>query len=348
MILHLVITLVSVLALSLPCHAAVVFETNFDSVQTWNPSGSAACWQDTIPIEGGSGACGAPAGPLPKLGSSPTIFNDFRLLAPQCSSIPAMHIGSGSDIEAVKSGANFSPFGGSGKSYVHFYEPCMSSSGGWGSDGLLGAYFGKTTGYSELYVQAKVKFQPGFAWAAGSQQKLMHIMHFNEDYNQGVLQAYNMFAYNLPDLVPGIYYNKTYSPNPQFYLHTSHTNGTTGGRSSFRWPKRPLERPGEMEFDATLRVLWTRKEFFRAGGKVDFCRVFCRKSSAERHFRRDRGGRSRAAPWTLKKEKAQPRGTMPARPLRGIRKQPPIRPPGSRCGALRRWSASPGPADLIS
>jgi hypothetical protein len=211
--------------------ATLVFETNFDNVQTWNPAGYAACWQDNVPIEGGSGACSSPGGPLPLQGTAHSIFNDYRHLSPQCSIPQTVHIGSSSDIEAIAPGASFTPYGGSGKSYVHFYEPCMSSSGGWGSDGLLGIYFGKTTGYSELYVQMKVRFQPGFSWQAGSQQKLMHITHFNEDYNQGVLQAYEFFNYNLPDFVPGIYHNVAYDGQPQFYLHSSHTDKSTDSPS---------------------------------------------------------------------------------------------------------------------
>ena len=231
-VLTMMLSLSLCLMLTTSLQAGVVFETNFDNVQTWNPSGYAACWQNSIPIEGGSGACGAPGGPLPLQGaSSPSIFNDYRHLAPQCSSIQTMHIGSASDIATATKVSSFTPYGGSGKSYVHFYEPCMSASGGWGSDGLLGVYFGKTTGYSELYVQMKVRFQPGWQWQNGSQQKLMHITHFNEDLNQGVLQAYEMFNYNLPDMVPGIYYNSTWYPRPQFYLHSSHTDKSTDSPS---------------------------------------------------------------------------------------------------------------------
>lgn len=205
-------------------HSQIIFENNFDNVQTWKPTGFAACWQ-TTPIEGGSGACSAPGGPLP------APFNDYRHVGDGSCGVSGKNtsnIGGSSDLPLA---TGFSPFSGTGKAYLHWYEPCNSSSGGWGSDGLLGVYFGKTTGYSELYVQMKVRFQPGWKWTAGSQQKLMHITHFNEEVNQGVLQAYEFFNYNLPDLVPGIYYNSLYHPRPQFYLHSSHTDKTTDSPS---------------------------------------------------------------------------------------------------------------------
>jgi chitinase len=202
-------------------YSAVVFETTFDNVPTWNPNAYDACWQ-TIGIEGGGNACTK----SPWSGTwvdANTIWNDYRVLGPQCSTIYASHIGSASDITALKSNANFTPYGSTGKSYVHFYEPCMSGSGGFGSDGLLGVYFGKDTGYSELYVQMKVRFQPGFLFANGSLQKLIHIAHFDETVSQGVLQAYNWFkvgsaAPNSPDYVGAIYTNTTYHPYPQFQM----------------------------------------------------------------------------------------------------------------------------------
>ncbi len=200
-------------------YSAVLFENNFDSLQTWNPTGSDACWQNTVMIDGGSNSCKNKSP-----GPAPSVFNDYRLLTPQCSSIAPMHVGGAADIAALKSTAGFTPYNNVGKSYVHFYEPCMSSSGGWGSDGLLGVYLGKSAGNSELYVQAKVRFDPNWVWQNGSQLKLMHIAHFDENYNQGVLQAYEFFNYNLPDMVPGIYVNTLYYPEPQFYLHSSHAD----------------------------------------------------------------------------------------------------------------------------
>lgn len=199
--------------------AAVVFETNFDSVPTWNPTAYDACFQNTG-IEGAPNDC--TVGPWTgDWVDGNTIWNDYRVLTPNCGSIFAPHIGSAADITAIKAGANFTPYGGTGKSYVHFYEPCMSGSGGWGSDGLLSVYFGKTGGYSELYVQMMVKFQPGFIWSNGNEQKFMHITHFNEHVDSGVLQAFQFFSSgdgncpNGPDFCSTFYkYNASY-PNPQ-------------------------------------------------------------------------------------------------------------------------------------
>ena len=217
-------------------NAAVVFETNFDNLTTWNPSGTDACWENTQ-VEGGSNSCTQEPWGSTWVSAESSTFNDYRLVTPQCSSIAPMHIGNAEDIRSATGHSDFSAYGGTGKAYVHIYEPCLSGSGGWGSDGLLGVYFGKNTGYDELYVQFKVKFDPNWVWQNGAQMKLAHIMHFGEESNQGVLQAYNMFdPYNVPDMVPGLYFNSTYYPYPQPYTQGYYLGGAQGAATPHEGP----------------------------------------------------------------------------------------------------------------
>ena len=208
--------------------ASIIFQTNFDNVATWNPSGANTpqCWQSDT----STGQC--QAGPLPS-----TLFSDYRVQDHVCSKIYPVHIGSATDISSVISQAGeslpaFTPYGGTGKSYVHFYEPCMSSSGGWGSDGQLGVYFGGPTGangYQELYVQYMVKFMPGFQWVAsgvasgagqGEQQKLAHIMHDDPTVADGEFNEFN--TNTRPDFVPTLYMNTHWwsapQANPSYYV----------------------------------------------------------------------------------------------------------------------------------
>ncbi len=247
-------------------HAAVVFENNFDNVPTWNPVATEdACWQSTQ-VAGGAQSCTQTPWAPPWNGAD-TPWNDYRFLGSNCSGKQAPHIGSAADIDAVKSGANFTPYGGAGKSYVHLYENCNSGSGSWGSDGLLGVYFGKTTGYTELYVQMKVKFDPTWRWANGAQMKLMHIAHFDEDIYSGVLQAYDWFNYNLPDMVPGIYF---YQPgfDPGFYLHSSHTDKTTDSPSPTH-PNYPTPTGHTPVSDGNWHTLKYRVKLNSAAGVAD-------------------------------------------------------------------------------
>jgi hypothetical protein len=208
------------------CYGGVIFETNFDNVNSWETnSGTDACWHNTE-IEGDTNGCSITPWTKPWTSNAVSIWNDYRHVAPRCSTKPVQHIGTASEINA-STGYSVSGYGGSGKSYVHIYEPCQTGSGGWGADGLLGVYFGKTTGYSELYVKMHVRFMPGWTWGSGSTyQKFIHISHFDEYVDGGVLQAYNFFhtygtpmdVPNQPMLVQESYRNTLYDPNTQFYI----------------------------------------------------------------------------------------------------------------------------------
>ena len=225
-------------------HPAIIFQTNFDNVPTWNPSGAGtpACWQNLT-----NDGLNCPAGPLPS-----SLFSDYRVQDHVCSKIYTSHIGSASDIASVIATGGqtsvlpaFTPYGGSGKSYVHFYEPCMSSSGGWGSDGQLGVYFGKSTGYSELYIQYMVQFMPGFQWVAsgvtsgegqGEQQKLAHIMHVDPTVSAGEFSEFN--TNTRPDFVPALYMNTHWWPVPQANpVYYPFENGSTN--ASAETPSSP-------------------------------------------------------------------------------------------------------------
>jgi len=131
--------------------AAVVFETDFNNLQSWNSSGTDACWENT-PLDGGSNACVSKPWTGTWVSNAADVWNDYRQLAPRCSTKQVQHIGTAAELNSA-TGYSVPGYGGSGKSYLHIYEPCQTGSGSWGSDGLLGVYFGKTTGYSEIYVK---------------------------------------------------------------------------------------------------------------------------------------------------------------------------------------------------
>ena len=59
--------------------------------------------------------------------------------------------------------SNENYYGASGKGYTQWNESNNGRAGdGWGADGVLSKDLGQ--GYNEIYVQIKVKFQPGFQW----------------------------------------------------------------------------------------------------------------------------------------------------------------------------------------
>lgn len=143
-----------------PSQAAVLFSESFNSQSQWGPlqftnGATNSCVK-------GAATCVTPV---------PTGFSDYRIAATEaCSNLDGFH--NTLNINATH------PRGGTGKSFVLWSEPCYSSGGSWGSDGLLGVSF---AGQSQVYIRYWILFPTDWKWnnAASPMQKFIHLSHYD-------------------------------------------------------------------------------------------------------------------------------------------------------------------------
>lgn len=143
-------------------HAGVIFEDNFDATSDWWTTMRAGNYQcvDTGCTEG------AVAPPVKwSWYYSDEIWNPYST-SPTVGSKPSMII----------DGTNH--YGASGKAFTVWNESARE----FISDGILAKHF--STDYNEIYVQLKIKFQPGFQhfWTVGqnaSMIKIFRAMHYD-------------------------------------------------------------------------------------------------------------------------------------------------------------------------
>jgi len=135
--------------------AGVIFEDNFNSQPDWWPTSK------QVSCEPSSCAAGVPSGwnywrndeYWTPYGTSPTPGTN-----------PTIQISS------------FNSYGGSGKAFTVYNESNNGASGdGWGADGILAKRLSQD--YNEIYVQLKIKFQPGFQrfWTVGGNASMIKI-----------------------------------------------------------------------------------------------------------------------------------------------------------------------------
>lgn len=147
---------------------AILFEDNFNSRPDWSP------------VQNFDGkTC--------KLGDNcsdpiPDGYYDYRIAGYEvCSNLDGLH-----DTLNINS---LNARGGSGKGLTVWNEACLSRSGSWGSDGLLGVDFAPQ---NEVYVRFWIKFQSDWQWegdgygarALGTaptspMQKFLHLSHMD-------------------------------------------------------------------------------------------------------------------------------------------------------------------------
>ncbi len=144
--------------------AQVIFEDNFDSQADWWPT-CLQCGNNDAGYNNGADLDGTPAGwsywrneeywnPYPSSGATP-------------NSHPSLEV----------SDANH--YGSSGKALTNWHES-QPNSNGWGSDAILAKYLGSN--YKELYVQFKIKLQPGWQWASGTpSEKMFRVFHWDTE-----------------------------------------------------------------------------------------------------------------------------------------------------------------------
>jgi len=162
--------------------AAILFTDNFDGHSNWSPPQPEG---DTLMCVPG-GNCSTPV---------PVGYNDYRIAAMEsCSIRDGNH-------NTLNINGNY-PRGGTGKSLQFWSEPCYSSSGSWGSDGLLGVTFAPQ---AEVYVRYWMKFPPNWIWdtTSGSSpmQKFLHISHNDPSLN-AELWDFHDGTQNKPRFVP--------------------------------------------------------------------------------------------------------------------------------------------------
>jgi hypothetical protein len=147
-------------ALSVDLHAAIIFENNFDGQADWQPHPGT---NDTSPA-GSTSACGQGN----CTGQVPTGWSFFRSTG--------LWWGPTYQDTIRVNGDNY--HGASGKAFTEWNESNTGASGdGWGSDGILVKTFPDEP---EVYVQFRIKMQPGWKWASGSPQiKLFRVLHYD-------------------------------------------------------------------------------------------------------------------------------------------------------------------------
>ena len=117
------------------------------------------------------------------------------------------------------------PRGDIGKSFLFWSESCASSSGGWGSDGLLDIQLADySNGYSEIYIRFYVKFDPNWQWGTASSpmQKFLHVSNY-----QGTINPYAFFSLtdNKPRFMPGLAkYNSGSADIAVYSVHSLYGN----------------------------------------------------------------------------------------------------------------------------
>lgn len=162
-------------------NSGVLFYENFNSKADWSPPQPAA--NGLTCVTGQNCAVPPPAG-----------FYDYRIAALEsCSNRDGSH-------NTLNINGN-NPRGESGKSFQYWSEPCFSSSGSWGSDGLLGVAFAPQ---KEIYVRYWMRFQPDWIWLVGGEspmQKFLHLSHY-ESKNGAELWNYHDGIQNKPRFTP--------------------------------------------------------------------------------------------------------------------------------------------------
>lgn len=145
--------LITLIGLSVPCFAEVIFEDNFDSHSDWNANGA----QDgkecvSLPTE----KCSS--------GDYPTGYNFFRTM-PYNGQSPCARI------TALPTGGDHTT--GSGKAFI--VKQAGASSGSWTSDGMLGKFFGTSAAYPELYIRFWAKTQSNYQTVVGGGTKILRL-----------------------------------------------------------------------------------------------------------------------------------------------------------------------------
>lgn len=150
------------LLISGTAQATVIFEDNFNNQPDWHPTSKLyTCYSGTCPD-------GIPVGW--------TYWRNDEMWTPY-GTTPTV----GSETTIRISSDNY--YGASGKSFTVWNESNNGYSGdGWGADGILAK---RITDRNEIYVQIKLKFQPGFEliWNpitdTSAMQKIFRAYHFD-------------------------------------------------------------------------------------------------------------------------------------------------------------------------
>ncbi|OFZ19483.1 MAG: hypothetical protein A2X94_09035 [Bdellovibrionales bacterium GWB1_55_8] len=142
-------------------NATAVFSDSFNNHENWTPPQSQTGATNTCIL---GQICTTPV---------PSGYHDYRVAAAEsCSNLDGNH-------ETLNIN-DLHPRGGTGKSFVMWSEPCYSSGGSWGSDGLLGVHFPDR---NEVYVRYWIQFQPDWQWptdvSPSPMQKFLHLSHLN-------------------------------------------------------------------------------------------------------------------------------------------------------------------------
>lgn len=183
------ITFFVFLILPFNAKASILFEDNFNSHPDWSPVQN---------FEGKTCKFGQSCSdPIPE------GYYDYRIAGYEnCSNLDGSH--------NTLNISSLNARGGSGKSFMMWSEPCLSRSGSWGSDGLLGVDFAPQ---NEIFIKYWIKFQTDWEWegdgygarALGTaptspMQKFLHVSHFNP----ALLDPWNFFdgTQNKPRFTP--------------------------------------------------------------------------------------------------------------------------------------------------
>ncbi len=226
----LLLFLIISLFMTAPTNAAVLFETNFDSMANWTTpqaqtSTTAGCFDNT-----------ATEGEGCDVGAAPSPFTSYRYVSERPCSVSGantMNIG-GVNYSVLDNAVatGFSPYGGSGKSFVFWNEPCLTEGQSWGSDGILGYWLG-ATGYQELYIRYKIRFMPGWVWNTSS-SPMMKLGHWGH-YSGLPTNPFGFFSdQTFPLFVPGLakYGSGTYPL--ELYLYSADTTGATRQEAGYQ------------------------------------------------------------------------------------------------------------------
>ncbi|OFZ19582.1 MAG: hypothetical protein A2X94_14135 [Bdellovibrionales bacterium GWB1_55_8] len=140
-------------------NATALFSDTFDAHADWTPPQSSS--GTTVSCSQGQ-ACATPI---------PMGYYDYRVAAAEgCSNLDGSH--------HTLNINSLHPRGAAGKSFVMWNEPCYSSGGSWGSDGLLGVAFPPQ---NEVYVRFWIQFPSDWNWSTTSSpmQKFVHLSHYD-------------------------------------------------------------------------------------------------------------------------------------------------------------------------